>query len=24
VIFFLTLVFTVVQWRTNRNRDETA
>ncbi|WP_375425955.1 carbohydrate ABC transporter permease [uncultured Friedmanniella sp.] len=24
VIFFLTLIFTVVQWRTNRNRDETA
>ena len=24
VIFFLTLVFTVVQWRTNRSRDETA
>jgi multiple sugar transport system permease protein len=24
VIFFLTLVFTVVQWRTNRNRDEAA
>jgi multiple sugar transport system permease protein len=24
VIFFLTLVFTVVQWRSNRNRDETA
>jgi multiple sugar transport system permease protein len=24
VIFFLTLVFTIVQWRTNRNRDETA
>ena len=24
VIFFLTLIFTIVQWRTNRNRDETA
>jgi multiple sugar transport system permease protein len=24
VIFFLTLIFTVVQWRTNRNRDEAA
>ena len=24
VIFFLTLTFTVVQWRTNRNRDATA
>ena len=24
VIFFLTLIFTVVQWRTNRNRDEVA
>jgi multiple sugar transport system permease protein len=24
VIFFLTLIFTIVQWRTNRNRDEVA
>lgn len=24
VIFFLTLIFTVLQWRTNRNRDEVA
>ena len=23
-VFFLTLIFTIVQWRTNRNRDETA